>query len=273
MRTGLLDAEGRKSPFTNIQQSRINDAAAQQLVLEAAQQSIVLLKNRPPRGSSQNILPLKVGSNDRKLKVSFHGPHATATRAMQSNYCGANTRVLQHSPVLAAKAKWAGKAEITVAPGLNDTVNTTLDMTGINNAAAAAQSADVAVVCVGLSPCGGQFKSGPWYMPTCNEGESHDRNEHLPTEGSLELPGSQQALVEAIAKVQPNYIIVLINGGPLGIDWIQQHSPAVVEAFCAFPAWHVSTFHTLFLSSVYHIFVSLDFFSHQILAKLAETQS
>ena len=32
----------------------------------------------------------------------------------------------------------------------------------------------------------------------CNEGESHDRNNHLESAGQLGLPGSQQALVEAV---------------------------------------------------------------------------
>ena len=40
-----------------------------------------------------------------------------------------------------------------------------------------------------------------------------------------------QALVEAVAKANPNYVVVLINGGALGIDWIKKNSPAVVEAF------------------------------------------
>ena len=65
----------------------------------------------------------------------------------------------------------------------------------------------------------------------CNEGESHDRNEHLDSAGKIGLPGSQQALVEAIAAAQPNYVVVLINGGALGVDWIAKNSPAVVEAF------------------------------------------
>jgi hypothetical protein len=37
--------------------------------------------------------------------------------------------------------------------------------------------------------------------------------------------------VEAVAAAQPNYVVVFINGGALGTDWIAQHSPAVVEAF------------------------------------------
>ena len=34
-----------------------------------------------------------------------------------------------------------------------------------------------------------------------------------------------------MAAAQPNYVVVFINGGALGTDWIAQHSPAVVEAF------------------------------------------
>jgi hypothetical protein len=34
-----------------------------------------------------------------------------------------------------------------------------------------------------------------------------------------------------VAAAQPNYVIVLINGGALGTDWIAKNSPAVIEAF------------------------------------------
>ena len=51
------------------------------------------------------------------------------------------------------------------------------------------------------------------------------------SQGQLQLPGSQQALVEAVAAAQPNYIVVFINGGALGTDWIAKNSPAVIEAF------------------------------------------
>lgn len=149
---------------------------------------------------------------------------------MRSNYCGENKRVLRNSPSEAALRKWAGKADITVVPGLNNTVGRPWDAEGVAAAAAAAKAADIAIVFVGLTPCQGSLM-GPWYAPTCNEGESHDRNEHTPQLGSLELPGAQQALVEAVAKANPNYVIVLINGGALGIDWAKKNSPAVVEAF------------------------------------------
>jgi hypothetical protein len=37
--------------------------------------------------------------------------------------------------------------------------------------------------------------------------------------------------VAQVAAAQPNYVIVLINGGALGTDWIAKNSPAVIEAF------------------------------------------
>ena len=103
--------------------------------------------------------------------------------------------------------------------GVPDTA--TNETSGIAAAAAAAKAADVAIVFVGLTPCNG------WGKQVCNEGESHDRNEHLSYQG-IGLPGAQQALVEAVAAANPNYIVVLINGGALGVDWMKKNSPAVV---------------------------------------------
>ena len=133
--------------------------------------SIVLLQNKPgPSGSP--LLPLKLSGAPKKIAIV--GPHANATDAMRSNYCGANTRVLSNSPALAAMRKWAGKAQVSVVPGLNNTVGRPWDASGVAAAAAAAKAADIALVFVGLTPCQGKL-AGPWYAPTCNEGESHDR--------------------------------------------------------------------------------------------------
>lgn len=118
---------------------------------------------------------------------------------------------------------WGSSATITHVAGVPDTA--TVDLTGIPAAAAAAKAAEIAIVFVGLTPCNG------WGKQVCNEGESHDRNEHFDSANKLELPGSQQALVEAVAVANPRYVVVFINGGALGTDWIAEHSPAVVEAF------------------------------------------
>ena len=60
------------------------------LALNAAQQGIVLLKNK-----NNNTLPLK---RDNSIKYGFIGPHFNITQYMLSSYRGANTLVNSHSP-------------------------------------------------------------------------------------------------------------------------------------------------------------------------------
>jgi len=69
----------------------------------------------------------------------------------------------------------------------------------IAEAAALAASAETAIVCIG--------RSGEW------DTEGSD----LP---SITLPGRQNELVAAIAKANPNTIVVLQTGGPVEMDWI-----------------------------------------------------
>ncbi|MEP6967861.1 MAG: glycoside hydrolase family 3 C-terminal domain-containing protein, partial [Pseudomonadota bacterium] len=79
----------------------------------------------------------------------------------------------------------------------------------IAEAAALAASADVAVVVVGAA-------SG-------SEAEGYDRE-------SLDLPGDQNALVEAVLAANPRTVVVLVNGAPYALPWID-HAPAVLEAW------------------------------------------
>jgi beta-glucosidase len=74
----------------------------------------------------------------------------------------------------------------------------------------AARRSDVAIIFAGLS--------------SRYEGEGHDRD-------SLALPGTQTALIQAVAAANPRTVVVLSNGTPLLMgDWIGQ-VPAVLEAW------------------------------------------
>ena len=85
---------------------------------------------------------------------------------MLSNYHGSNNLVNANSPLQAALR--SPLLETHYAQGVRDTASN--DTSGIEEAAAVAAGADVAVVFVGLSPCNGWRRGDP-----CNEGESHDR--------------------------------------------------------------------------------------------------
>jgi beta-glucosidase len=79
----------------------------------------------------------------------------------------------------------------------------------IEEAVRAARAADVALVFVGSS--------------TTSESEEFDR-------GSLGLYGDQDALVDAVVAANPRTIVILNNGGPLEMPWLD-HVPAVVESW------------------------------------------
>jgi beta-glucosidase len=48
---------------------------------------------------------------------------------------------------------------------------------------------------------------------------------------SLDLPGRQMELVRAIHETGKPYVIVLMNGRPLTINWLTENSPAILEAW------------------------------------------
>ena len=120
IRLGQLDEEGMTSEYTNVSMAEVDSAKHRQLALEAAQQSIVLLKNDPA------LLPLKPGT-----RVALIGPHANSSLAMLSEYHGDNVLVTRNSPLDAAKAD--ASLVVTYALGVNSTGNN--DTSGIAEAA------------------------------------------------------------------------------------------------------------------------------------------
>jgi beta-glucosidase len=81
---------------------------------------------------------------------------------------------------------------------------------GFAAAVSAAQAAAVTVVVVG--------------EPAADTGEASSRSD-------IDLPGQQLALVQAIAATHKPYVVVLMNGRPLTIDWLAQNAPALLEAW------------------------------------------
>ena len=74
----------------------------------------------------------------------------------------------------------------------------------------AAKKADVAIVVVGTDET--------------VEKEGVDRSD-------LKLPGDQRDLIEVVLKANPKTIVVMQNGGPLSINWVNDNVPAIIETF------------------------------------------
>ena len=93
-------------------------------------------------------------------------------------------------------------------------------------AVAAAVAADVAVLFVGTNPAGNvaSCPTPPGKCVKTTEGEAVDRI-------SLGLPGVQSELVQAVVQANPRTVLVMMNAGPLAIEWEKLHVPAIVEGY------------------------------------------
>jgi beta-glucosidase len=80
---------------------------------------------------------------------------------------------------------------------------------GVAEAAALAARCDAAVVVIGSA--------------SISEGEGYDRDD-------LDLPGDQNALVEAVLAANPRTVVILVSGAPYVLPWID-HVPAVLAAW------------------------------------------
>jgi beta-glucosidase len=165
------------------------------LAKEAVRESMVLLKN------DGAILPLAKNG-----KIALLGPFAKTPRFQGAGSSRINAT--QTDIPFDEIAKIAGGAELTYAEGYSLDGNAE-DADLLAEAKKAAASADVCVVFAGL--------------PDKDDSEGKDR-------ASLRLPENQNALIEEIATVQKNTVVVLMNGSALEMPWAHGVK-AILEAY------------------------------------------
>nr|WP_244988328.1 glycoside hydrolase family 3 C-terminal domain-containing protein [Paenibacillus xylanexedens] len=167
-----------------------------QLARKVAAESMVLLKNE------EGILPL-----GREGEVALIGAFARKPRFQGGGSSHINpTKV---DDIVEEMTQVAGESvTFSYAPGYRIEADD-VDETLMHEAVQAAQSADTAVVFVGL--------------PDRYESEGYDR-------AHLRLPDNHIRLIEEIAKVQSRVVVVLSNGSPVEMPWLPQVR-AVLEAY------------------------------------------
>ncbi|MDQ1558555.1 MAG: beta-glucosidase [Pyrinomonadaceae bacterium] len=89
---------------------------------------------------------------------------------------------------------------------------TPTDRDGIADAVKLARASDVTVVAVG---------------------ESAEMSGEAASRTSLDLPGRQSELIQAIHATGKPYVVVLMNGRPLTINWLAENAPAILETWFA----------------------------------------
>ncbi|HJZ81391.1 MAG TPA: glycoside hydrolase family 3 N-terminal domain-containing protein, partial [Pyrinomonadaceae bacterium] len=188
----------------------VNSAESRQVALRAARESLVLLKN------DRNALPLSKTISS----IAVIGPNADDDSLTRYRY-GPNA-VEGITVLQGIKNKLGDRVKINYAKGCNVTDErwpqtevlpeplTDKEREEIAKAVEAAKKSDIAVVVLGDS--------------TSTVGETASRT-------SLDLPGRQLDLVQAVHATGKPVIVVLLNGRPMSINWIDKYVPGIIEAW------------------------------------------
>ena len=205
---GMFDPP-EQVPWTQIPVEVVDSAENRALALDSAEQSLILLKN-------DGTLPLDP-SNAQTIAVI--GPNADETLVLSANYYGEAASPIS---VLRAMTAFSSGAKITYARGCEIAGD---NRDGFAEAISVAQAANIVVMVMGLSQQlegeKGQTEGNPPGVFSLG-----DRT-------TLDLPPVQQALLEAIYATGKPIVLVLMNGGPVTVNWAHENVSAILETWYA----------------------------------------
>ena len=170
--------------------------AHRDLARTAAHQSMVLLKNE------NDVLPL--GDDVETLAVV--GPLGDDARSILGEWA-ASGRAEDAISVLEGLRNRSG-VDVEYVPGLSDVKST--DTSNFSKAEAAAREADAAILVLG---------------------EEYNMSGEAASRTSIDLPGAQQQLAEAVTATGTPTAAVLLNGRPLALNDLDATVPALLEAW------------------------------------------
>ena len=201
----------------------LNRPEGLELERKVAGRSMVLLRNQ------SNTLPL----SKQLKKVAVIGPLADSAHDIEGGWTveglfGGGGKSHPVTVLAGIKNKLGSDAVVTLVDGPKPTklYSGMLDMMGggkpaapltpqetadwIAKAKAAAEDADVVVAVMG---------------------ETSNMNGEAASRATLDLPGIQEQMLEAVASTGKPVVLVLEGGRPLDIRWASEHVPAIIEAW------------------------------------------
>lgn len=179
---------------------------------QISKEVLVLLKNEKKllplnKSTIKNILITGPLANDVNTSMSRYGPSNIKVISVLEglkNYVGNSINIQYTKGCEAEDANWP---ESEIFP----TEISAKEKAGIDSAVLMAKNTDVIIAVVGETE--NQF------------GESRSRT-------SLDLAGRQNQLLQALYATGKPVVVVLINGQPLTINWVNKYIPAILEAWC-----------------------------------------
>jgi beta-glucosidase len=205
---GMFDPPGR-NPYAKIPASDNDTPAHRKSALRMAEESLVLLRN------AGHLLPLAHAP----AHIAVVGPNADSLDALVGNYNGTPSHPIT---VLAGIRQRFPHSQVSYVEGTG--LIGPAPAASAGNAAeaalSAARQADLIVFVAGLSP----HIEGEEMKIHADGFSGGDRT-------SLDLPGPQRMLLERMQALGKPLVLVLMNGGALGINRADRHIPAIVEAW------------------------------------------
>jgi len=179
------------------EKTRVLTPESRALARAAARESIVLLRNEG------NVLPLSKSVRS----IAVVGALAKDNKSSNGSWNGLGIPEDVINVFDGIRGAVSKDTQVVYAQGAAP--NST-DRGGFDEAERAARDADVVIAVLG---------------------ETADMSGEARTRTGLILPGAQQALLERLQKTGKPIVVVLMNGRPLALSWMDKHIPAIVESF------------------------------------------
>ena len=223
MKLGMFDAPEHVR-WANTPISVLDAPAHRQLARQVARESIVLLKNE------NATLPLAKTLGT----IAVLGPNADQAAMLMGNYNGdpadpvTPLRGIREAVSPQTKVLYARGADLadgfpaveTTSPAVPTAPQRQLARFAADSALQIAQHADVVIMVLGLTA-----RLEGEEMPVAIDGfRGGDRTR-------IDLPASQQRLLEQVSALGKPVVLVLLNGSALAVNWAQDHVPAIVEGW------------------------------------------
>ena len=164
---------------------------------QAARESIVLLENRG------NVLPIARGVGT----IAVIGELADDSASTLGSWTARANPTDAITMLAGIRAAVSAKTRVLYARGASPTSD---DTAGIAEAVRVARQAAVVILVIG---------------------ESREMTGEASSRASLEIPGAQLRLAQAVQATGVPVVAVLMNGRPLAISWLHDHVPAIVESW------------------------------------------
>ncbi len=208
-------------PYVDIAHSQqvLNDAAHRVEARKAAERSAVLLRNEG------HLLPLRRSAYK---NIAVIGPLANGKHDTIGSWAFEEDRQEAITMLDGLREKLGGPVHIKYAPGVQisrlfasffdqilhepklEKWTDAQARAEFDKALKLARSADLTILALG---------------------EAQDMSGEAASRSSLDLPGDQEKLLEAVTAMGKPVVLVLINGRPLNITWAASHVPAILEAW------------------------------------------